>query len=82
MNNKISRYKFQADTSRGKATLYAVDTSIKDNFTYEVLDSARLHFYGVFQSDTLDLWLQRKGPEDFLLVNRGFHWINERPYNR
>jgi hypothetical protein len=26
--------------------------------------------------------MRRKDPSEFLLVNRGFHWINELPFNR
>jgi hypothetical protein len=26
--------------------------------------------------------MHRKDPSQFLLTNRGFHWINEYPFNR
>ena len=25
---------------------------------------------------------ERREPKDFLLMNRGFHWVNEYPFNR
>jgi hypothetical protein len=31
---------------------------------------------------TVEVQLRRRHPEEFLMVNRGFHWINEAPYNR
>lgn len=32
--------------------------------------------------DTVKIELKLKTKEDFLLTNRGFHWINETPFNR
>jgi len=50
-------------------------------FNYEKTDST-LTFKGVVKKDTLLYVTKRIEKEDFLLLNRGFHWINERPYNR
>ena len=36
----------------------------------------------VLRGDSLAIKLKRVDPSKFLLVNRGFHWINERPFNR
>jgi hypothetical protein len=33
-------------------------------------------------SDSLKLVVRKQGFDDFLLINRGFHWINESPFNR
>jgi len=33
-------------------------------------------------NDDLAVKLRKSDPSKFLLVNRGFHWINERPFNR
>ncbi|MGI9515914.1 MAG: hypothetical protein ACR2NP_02610 [Pirellulaceae bacterium] len=37
---------------------------------------------GTIDPDQIEIRLRKVEREDFLLVNRGFHWINERPYNR
>jgi hypothetical protein len=37
---------------------------------------------GTLIADPLIVKLKRIDPAKFLLVNRGFHWINERPFNR
>ncbi|HLK22176.1 MAG TPA: hypothetical protein VKT81_24685 [Bryobacteraceae bacterium] len=36
----------------------------------------------VLAGDSLVVKLKRIDPSKFLLVNRGFHWINERPFNK
>jgi hypothetical protein len=37
---------------------------------------------GTVDNDPLEIRMRRKDPSEFLLVNRGFHWINELPFNR
>jgi hypothetical protein len=41
-----------------------------------------LHMEGVVQNQRLSMDLTRVDLSKFLLTNRGFHWINERPFNR
>ena len=36
----------------------------------------------VLQGDTLAVHMKPFDRQQFLLVNRGFHWINEYPFNR
>ena len=37
---------------------------------------------GTFQDAALTVRLHKVDPSKFLLVNRGFHWMNESPDNR
>ncbi|MCH5718168.1 hypothetical protein [Niabella hibiscisoli] len=37
---------------------------------------------GRFDADSVQIFLRKKNPDEFLLMNRGFNWINERPFNR
>ena len=37
---------------------------------------------GKLQADLLSVRLRKVDPSTFLLVSRGFHWINEFPFNR
>lgn len=39
-------------------------------------------FHGMFKGDSLKLHTTRKDEKDFPLMNRGFRWVNEYPYNR
>ncbi len=50
----------------------------KSLFSYTRPDAEHV----VLQSDSQIIKLKRIDPSKFLLVNRGFHWINERPFNR
>jgi len=45
-------------------------------------DEFTLKFEGVIQSEQVSIKLTKVDTGKFLLINRGFHWINERPFNR
>jgi len=48
---------------------------------YKYTDST-MTIEGIYKNDTLKVDFTRRGAEDFILMGRGFNWINERPYNR
>jgi hypothetical protein len=50
--------------------------------TYNVIGKDKLLISGLKGKDSISVSFKRKGPKDFRLINRGFHWINEYPYNR
>jgi hypothetical protein len=54
----------------------------KSLFSYTRPDSEHMVLEGTLSNDPLVVKLKRVDPSKFLLVNRGFHWINERPFNR
>jgi uncharacterized membrane protein YphA (DoxX/SURF4 family) len=49
---------------------------------YAESDDGTMTLSGTLPSGDVVIQLKRLTREDFLLVNRGFHWINEFPYNR
>ncbi len=53
-------------------------------FEYREGDDSDFFLKGTVNSDTLFIKMKRYKDfkEKFLLTNRGFHWINEMPYNR
>jgi len=54
----------------------------KDNiFFYEEPESGKLILIGKYNNDSLKIELRKKDG-NYNLVNRGFHWINEYPFNR
>lgn len=57
------------------------DTTNRYRFACELSDSS-LYMHGVLFSDSIGLQAKRKKKDEFLLMNRGFHWINEYPFNR
>jgi len=58
------------------------DTTQRYSFTYEVKSRNKLNLKGKVNSDSVSVFMTRKTADDFILMNRGFHWINEKPFNR
>lgn len=49
---------------------------------YELPDADTLVLRGDIAEGPAEITLRRRDPKDFELVKRGFHWVNEYPYNR
>lgn len=49
---------------------------------YSYPDSAHFNLEGIYDGDSLLIQTSIKSKEDFLLMNRGFHWVSEYPFNR
>ena len=82
MNDTLRNYNFKVDTVLKKAIVFANwDTLNKINFNY-INDADHLTFTGKFKNDSLFIKLKRFDEKSFRLMSRGFHWINEYPYNR
>lgn len=58
------------------------DTLQKFQLTYEQPSKEQLILRGQSKRDTLLIKMRTIDRNSFLLVNRGFHWINEFPFNR
>jgi uncharacterized membrane protein YphA (DoxX/SURF4 family) len=81
MDDRFIRYKAKTDTVKKQMILNTYkDTVNKYTLTYEQLGKD-LKLKGVLQKDTVEIHLKHYPKENFLLLNRGFHWINEWPYN-
>ncbi|MBS1511191.1 MAG: DoxX family protein [Bacteroidetes bacterium] len=83
LNNDSSRgYNFKVDSVNKKIIVYPNwDTLKKAQFTY-TKDSFSLSMSGKMKNDSVYIRLKRFDENRFRLVNRGFHWVNEYPYNR
>ena len=76
-------YKQELDTTTQILTL----TSFRDSteiheFSYEWLQDDQILLEGIYLSDTIQALMNVKQPKDYTLMNRGFHWISEYPFNR
>ena len=65
----------------------ALFTSYKDStdtwtMAYSLPDKEHLLFTGSIRKDSVTISMRRFDLNKFQLVNRGFHWINEYPFNR
>jgi hypothetical protein len=78
-NDSIKRIGFRPDTL--KNLIDVSDHSRTYQFTYKNLGD-KLNIEGPFQGDSIKVEMKRYDEKNFRLVKRGFHWINEFPYNR
>lgn len=82
MDDRFIRYRAKTDTLKKQLTLHTrKDTVNKYTLRYE-RQAKDLKLSGILQKDTLEIHLKHYPMENFLLLNRGFHWVNEVPYNR
>ncbi len=82
MNDTVRNYNFKVDTSTKKIVVYPNwDTLNKASFNY-IKDSGYLVLRGTMKNDSLYIKLKRFDEKSFRLMSRGFHWINEYPFNR
>jgi hypothetical protein len=59
-----------------------VKVALRTVLAYAQPSPDRLVIDGPFDGHKIHLATHRQDPKKLLLVNRGFHWINERPFNR
>ena len=52
-----------------------------ETLSYRETGPGRLEIAGTFKGRQVHATLHREDPSKFLLISRGFHWINEYPYN-
>ena len=82
MNDHVIRYDSKIDTIEKTISFSPRgDTINQYPFLYTV-DSIGLHLTGVIESDTLNIFTKKYDLDNFGLLNRGFNWVNEVPYNR
>jgi uncharacterized membrane protein YphA (DoxX/SURF4 family) len=58
------------------------EKSDKSTLEYSQPDADHVVLAGKLGAGTLSMRLRKVDPNKFLLVNRGFHWINELPFNK
>lgn len=82
MDDSYQRYVVKTDTIKQEMTF----STRKDTVNKYVMKFERkgkdLKLSGIFKKDTLKIQFKHYPLKNFLLLNRGFHWVNEVPYNR
>jgi hypothetical protein len=82
MDDSSHLYSTEYNQAKSSVTISGdPDKSKKNVFAYSRPDPEHVVLQGTL-NDPLVIRLKRIDPSTFLLVNRGFHWINERPFNR
>jgi uncharacterized membrane protein YphA (DoxX/SURF4 family) len=83
MNDSLRRYALKLDTSRKQFTISPfTDSTRKSVFAYTGGNGDRLALAGVIGADSVRMRLDRVDHTKFRLVSRGYHWINEVPFNK
>jgi hypothetical protein len=83
MNDSIAAYHFKVDSTTTNVSIYKRnDDEVFHNFKLVKTDSLKLQIKGKIDSDSLEIYFKAKNLKEIILINRGFHWINESPYNR
>ena len=81
LRGDMSYFNVAADTLKEELEFKTLRDSVLFSMDYDVI-SEGIVINGVYEQDTVQITMKRYGREDFLLASRGFHWINEVPYNR
>jgi hypothetical protein len=83
MSDFRDRYNVEVDTAkRTIAMTRRFEPEWKTTVSYHQPAPDRLTLEGTFDGKKVRALMHRTEPPKFLLLTRGFHWINEVPYNR
>ena len=79
----LERFGLQLDQEKRTLTLRKRDDpGWKTTLTYEQVSPEVVTLAGSLNGSEMTMRLRRSGERKFLLTDRGFHWINEFPFNR
>ncbi|HVX49049.1 MAG TPA: hypothetical protein VHB48_02795 [Chitinophagaceae bacterium] len=82
-NDKMAYYAFKPDTTTKQIIMFSyADTTKKSHFDYTFISNDSLVLKGKWFDDSVLITMKKYDINKFLLVNRGFHFINEYPLNR
>lgn len=83
LNDRKIRLIFEPDTIKKTIIMHEEsDTLHKFNLSYKALNDTTLQLKGIYKKDTINYTLGKVNLKSFRLTNRGFHWVNEYPFNR
>jgi hypothetical protein len=75
-------FQLSTDTVKRSATFGARSNGPKFSLAYAFPDTEHLTLRGRMGADSVEMTLRRRPESSFLLVGRGFHWVNEFPVLR
>ncbi|QIL39334.1 hypothetical protein G7074_08620 [Pedobacter sp. HDW13] len=83
MNDSTFNFSTVFNTKKRELTLGSVDKeSAQYILTYQLIGKDKLIISGLKGKDSITVSFKKKDLKDFRLINRGFRWVNEYPYNR
>ena len=77
-----NQLELQIDTTKKIVNFnFRLDSTLM-SFNYELYAGDSVKFTNIQEADTIRVFTKRLQKDDFLLMNRGFHWVSEYPINR
>lgn len=80
MPGHLRWFDLEVDTSAQRAVFS--QGRFSDTLYYDRTGAVSWHFRGIVRGDTVSVKATRWDKEQFLLMGRGFNWVNESPFNR
>jgi hypothetical protein len=80
--DSLAMFRLATDTATHTATFSAGRNAPKLVTAYAFPDSAHLTLRGRIDADSVEMTFRRRPESSYLLVSRGFHWVNEVPFFR
>jgi len=82
IDGSVQKYRVdREDESPSLTVSTAAEPDAKYEIAYTRTDDGRLVFHASLKNDTIVATVRRVDESKFVLVSRGFHWINETPFN-
>lgn len=83
MSDSVERYAVKVDSVKHEVALTGrFDPKNARTLSYTKPDANHLVLSGKLGADSVVMRLRRYDQNRFLLMNRGYHWIQEQPFNR
>ena len=82
MDNSFQAYAAAVDMNAKTVTLTNADKSTAAAFAIQQQDANRMVLDGTMNKQKIRFDLKLQPRESVPLVSRGFHWVQERPFNR
>jgi hypothetical protein len=83
MNDSTKGFAFNTDTATKKIEMFRyADTTKRSNFVYSFPKKDILFLAGKINDDSVFIEMKKYDLDNFRLITRGFHWVNEYPFNR
>ena len=78
----MQRYRLENDPKASALKVWPDTSTVKTTLAYSWADPSHLDLHGALEGDSVSARLQKVSLEQFALMNRGFHWVSEVPYNK
>ena len=82
MNDSMRRMSFIVDTTARSVTVFKPNDTLNKSKLFYTIDSVCLTLNGNYRGDSVMMRFRKYDLNRFLLLNRGYNWVNERPLNR